>query len=264
VQNPDGPRKLGALVRACQGLYDFAVAYGTPFISGKDSVKNDFVGWDDGTTVGIARAELGAGAPPGTLKLSIPPTLLVSAIGVLPDHRDAVTMDFKLAGDRVYVVGLTRDERGASEWARLSGEIGGELPSVDPALARRCYGALHRAIREGLVTACHDVSDGGLGVALAECAMAGELGLDCDLGLAPGCAALPPDGALFSESAGRLVVTVAPADCERFEILMEGLPTAPVGHVTAARAVVMAVHATPLVRATVAQLKRAWQETPQW
>lgn len=263
--NPDGRRKLGALVRACQGLYDAAVAYGTPLISGKDSMKNDFVGTVPvGSDAGMPSAPLGPGAASDALKLSVPPTLLVSAIGVVPDARAAITMDFKLPDDFIYVVGTTRDERGATEWARLTGFKGGHVPTVEPAQARRIYTALHQAIREHLVTACHDVSEGGLAVAIAECACAGELGAQVELDRAPGCAGLVPEAALFSESAGRLIVTVSPADCERFEAILKGLPVARVGRVTADPSVLVTNGGSKLIRASVADLKRSWQETPQW
>ena len=241
------------------------MAYGTPLISGKDSVKNDFSGvYPAGGEVGVRPAPLGSAAAPGALKLSVPPTLLVSAIGVVPDARQAVTMDFKFSDDLIYVVGQTRDERGSSEWARLTGSAGGHVPTVDPALARRCYAAIHRAIREQLVTACHDVSEGGFAVALAECAFAGELGAEVDITRAPGCAHLSPEAALFSESAGRLIVTVAPSDRDRFEALLKDLPVAWVGRVTEVPVVLVTAGGSPLVRAGIADLKRTWQETPQW
>ncbi|MBM3267343.1 MAG: phosphoribosylformylglycinamidine synthase [Candidatus Sericytochromatia bacterium] len=263
-RNPDGKRKLGALVRACEGLRDAAVAFGSPLISGKDSVKNDFHGSRPAGDLGLAPAPLGPGSAPDALKLSIAPTLLISAIGVVPDARSAVTMDFKVAGDLVYVVGATRDERGGSEWARLAGRPGGRVPTVDFAAARRAYAAVHRAICEHLVASCHDVSEGGLAVALAESALAGELGFAGDLAEAPGCKDLPPEAVLFSESAGRLVISIAPGDRERFEALLSDIPAACVGRTVAEPTVRLAVDGTTLAQASVADMKRAWQETPQW
>jgi phosphoribosylformylglycinamidine synthase len=263
-RNPDGKRKLGALVRSCEGLRDAAVAYGTPLVSGKDSVRNDFFGTRPAGDLGVAPASLGPAAAPDALKLSIAPTLLVSGIGVVPDASAAVTMDFKMAGDLVYVAGETRDERGASEWARLARHEGRACPTVDFPVARRLYAAVHRAMQAHLVSSCHDVSDGGLAVALAESAMAGELGFEVDAGLSPGCKDLPPEAVLFSESAGRLVISVAPRDRERFEALLSDVPVALVGHLIAEETVDLAVDGTTLIRGTVADMKRAWQETPQW
>lgn len=250
-RNLDGKSKMGALVRACQGLHDAALAYGTPIISGKDSVKNDFYG-------------------PGG-KLSAPPTLLVSAIAVVPDAARAVTMDFKAAGDRIYVLGLTRPELGATEFDRLHPGPGA-VPTVDPALARRCYQAVHRAMQADLVASCHDASEGGLAVALAESALAGELGATCDLSLAPGASGLAAHAVLFAESAGRLLLSIAPEDRDRFEAIFEGLPMAFVGHVTGpgpgsteqSATLQVAAGGRVVVRAAVGHLKKAWQETPQW
>ena len=112
----------------------------------------------------------------GDTKISIPPTLLFSVIGKIEDVRKAVTMDAKRAGDLVYVLGETNRELGGSEWYAMHGAVGNDVPKVDAA-ARE--GALHgpsRAIRQGLVASCHDCSDGGLAVALAETAFAGGLG----------------------------------------------------------------------------------------
>ncbi len=315
-RNPDGRRKMGALVRACQGLHDAAIAYAAPLISGKDSVKNDFMGKRPrgGAPLGLEPAPLGPGAAADELKLSAPPTLLVSALAVVPEATRAVSMDFKAPGDLVYVLGLTRAELATGEYESLARQAEAKvppasgalaerrLPTVDPALARRCYRAVHAAMQQDLVASCHDASDGGLAVALAECAIAGELGVRCDLSEAPGARGLGDEAVLFSETGGRLVLSVAPADRERFEAHFPDLPLALVGRVAAVEPrswkegrsgvserelpdagnqpevkgvgppegaggqmlVEIEAQGRTVVRAAVAQLKRAWQETPQW
>lgn len=211
--NPKRPSTLGALVRCSQGCHDAALAYGAPFISGKDSLNNEYLGAD--------------GA-----RHAIPPTLLVSALAIVPDIDRTATMDLKAVGDRLYVIGTAREEMGASAWAGWKGREGGVIPQpVED--ARATYRALHRAIRAGLVRACHDVSDGGLAVALAEMALAGGLGLDVDLHAAPGAASLSLTGAAFAETSGRLVVEVAPQDAAAFEEMLTGAPCAPIGQVVA-------------------------------
>ena len=237
---PDGDYKLAQLVRACRGLADLAVAYGTPLISGKDSMKND--------------------STMGGVKISVPPTLLVSAIGQIDDVVDAVTLDPKAEGERVYLVGSTRDETGGSEYLRWRGErdgrmaelgrpapyVGRTIPSIDPATTRPLYRALGDAFRGGLVRAAAAPAKGGLAAAFARMTMAAELGMALDL---DGCAdllALPPDVALFAESCGRFVITVAPEDAEAFESLLRGLPCRPIGVVTAA----------PYLRATLSRKLR--------
>ena len=154
--NTERPETLGSLVRAAQGCHDLALAYGTPFISGKDSLNNEYT--HEGRS------------------LAIPPTLLISAMGQVPDVRRCVTMDLKEPGNVLFVAGLTRLELGGSHWAMLRGEEGGQVPRVDPALGRRLFRAVHAAISGGLVRTCHDLSEGGLAVALAEMALAGGLG----------------------------------------------------------------------------------------
>jgi len=199
-KTPDGEYKLAQLVRANQAVYDYTTAYGVPCISGKDSMKNDY-------------------AIEGT-KISIPPTLLFSVLGRIADVRRAVTMDAKRAGDIVYVLGETKNELGGSEWYALHGCVGDNCPRVDAAAARRLYAALHRAMTAGLVASCHDCSDGGLGIALAETAFAGGLGMEVELGKVPRRGLDRDDYVLFSETASRFVVTVAPDKREEFEATM--------------------------------------------
>ncbi len=201
-KTPDGEYKLAQLVRANQALYDYTTAYGVPCISGKDSMKNDY-------------------AIEGT-KISIPPTLLFSVIGRIADVRRAVTMDAKRAGDIVYVLGETKNELGGSEWYALHGQVGDNCPRVDGAAAKRLYAALHRAITAGLVASCHDCSDGGLGITLAETAFAGGLGMEVDLRQVPRRDLDRDDYVLFSETASRFVVTVAPDKREAFEAIITG------------------------------------------
>ena len=152
-KTPDGHYKLAQLVRANLALYDYTRIYGVPCISGKDSMKNDY--------------------QIGDTKISIPPTLLFSVIGRIEDVRKAVTMDAKREGDLVYVLGETHRELGGSEWYAMHNAVGNDVPKVDAARAKALYTALSKAIREGLVASCHDCSDGGLGVALAETAFSG-------------------------------------------------------------------------------------------
>ena len=210
--NPDGAYKLAQLVRAARGLRDACLAYELPLVSGKDSMKNNaFV---DGR------------------RISVLPTLLVSVLGMIEDLSRSVSSDFKRAGDRIFIVGADRGELGATAYARLlAGSAAGAPlavaqrggPTVDAPAAMRHYRLLHAAMRAGLVASAHDLADGGLAVALAESAIGGRLGARVDLARVPvaGAAAagtVPTaqataerrNGLLFSETAGRLLVT-APA-----------------------------------------------------
>ncbi|MDE0024033.1 MAG: AIR synthase-related protein [Spirochaetaceae bacterium] len=254
--NPEGEFLLAQLVRAARGLREACLAYRLPLISGKDSMKNNAV--VDGRRIAVL------------------PTLLVSVLGIMADLRCSPSTDFKRPGDLVYVVGDDRGELGASAYARLLAASGAALPiaegqrhcpTVDAPAAMRRYGVLHRAIAAGWVNAAHDVSDGGLAVALAECAIGGRLGARIDLARVPGAAERTrADGAthrraglLFSESAGRIVVTAPPATAARVDEQFRGLPCAAVGEVTGDDRLTVLDGGEAVAAWPVAALVRAWK-----
>jgi phosphoribosylformylglycinamidine synthase len=240
-RTPDGEYKLAQLVRANEALYDLTVAYGVPLISGKDSMKNDY--------------------HVGETKISIPPTLLFSVIGKVDDVRRCATMDAKRPGDAVYVLGTTRPELGASEYWAAKGYVGNQVPQVRVDESLLLYRALEEAHRRGLVASCHDCSDGGLAVALAETAFAGGFGITADLALAPAEGVTRNDELLFSESQSRFVVTVHPEAVPDFEALFRGRAAARVGEVTAKPVLVLGgLGGREAVCAPLAALKKAWQE----
>ena len=245
-KTPDGEYKLAQLVRANQALAHFCQAYGVPCISGKDSMKNDYTG--------------------GGVKISIPPTVLFSVLGVIDDVKRTTTSDFKADGDAIYLLGMTRNELGGSELASELGMRGSCAPQVDALAARVRYAALYAAIRAGLVTACHDLSDGGLAVALAEMAIGGRLGASVDLELMPipGCEALDTTALLYSESASRLLVTVRPGNVSAFEALFSGQFMARIGAVCAAPELAVARGGAPVLRQGVDALTTAWKATMDW
>jgi phosphoribosylformylglycinamidine synthase len=239
-KTPDGEFKLAQLVRANQALYEYTKAFGVPCISGKDSMKNDYL--------------------IGSTKISIPPTVLFSVVSVVPDVRKCVTMDAKRAEDLVYVLGETRAELGASEYYALHGFIGNQVPRVEAQKARKLYQALTTAMEKGLVASCHDCSDGGLGVALAEVAFAGGLGIEVDLRRVPGSGVDRNDFVLFSESQSRFVVTVHPKNQKAFENCLQGNVFARVGWVNAGQELVITgLQGTLVVRADIIDLKEEWK-----
>lgn len=207
------PQRLRELKRAVQACYEYALAYETPFISGKDSMFNDFSGFDEN------------GKP---IKISIPPTLLVSSISVMDNAAKAVSIDFKFPGDLIYVLGETHDELGGSEFFAMLGEMqygkqyrGKHVPKVNAEKNRKLYNALYKCIDREIISSAISVSRGGMGVALMRSAMAGMLGLDISLKTVPGTT-LQPLSTLFSESQGRLIVSIASKNRERFESTLEG------------------------------------------
>ena len=241
-KTPDGEYKLAQLVRANEALYNITTAYRIPCISGKDSMKNDY--------------------HIGETKISIPPTVLFTAVGIVPDVQLAVTPDFKRAGDSIYVLGITRDETGGSEYFAARGFVGNKAPKVaDPELAINMYRALHKAMGSRLVVSCHDISDGGLGVALAESAFSGGLGARLTLGDLALEGVDRDDVALFSETPCRFVVSVRQEKQRAFEQAMKGFPVALVGEVIEEpRLTVTGLDGQVVVDADIWELKKAWQE----
>ncbi len=246
--NTDRPETLGSLVRAALGCHDTAVAFGTPFISGKDSLNNEF-----SYVTEQGRKQ----------QVTIPPSLLISALGQLADATQAVTMDLKEPGNLLFLVGRTADELGGSHFALVNQLDGGRVPRVDFELAPRIFAALHRAIVEGLVRSCHDLSEGGLAVAAAEMAFAGNLG--AELSLAELETELDEPVLLFSESNSRFLVEVPAKAKQLFERLFDGLPCASVGQVAQhSRLKVTGRGSQPLIDSAVLELKQAWQSPLAW
>jgi len=240
-KTPDGEYKLAQLVRANKALYDYTTAYGVPCISGKDSMKNDY--------------------HIGNVKISIPPTLLFSTMGKIEDVRNAVTMDAKRPGDLVYIIGETYPELGGSEWYAMHGYIGNQVPKVNAETAKALYTALSGAIQAGLIASCHDCSDGGLGVALAETAFAGGFGMSVNLALVPSSGIDRNDSLLFSESQSRFVVTIPPAAKEPFEETMKGIAVSQVGTVIAeGKLIIKGLRGNRIIEEDIGELKAAWQK----
>jgi phosphoribosylformylglycinamidine synthase len=251
--NPDKPDQLGALVRAAKACYDISVAYGTPFISGKDSLNNEY----RDTSIGE--------------QLSIPPTLLISALCVIEDISMAVSMDLKAAEDLVYILGKTYNELGGSHYYSLFKHVGKNVPKVRPDESKKNMDALSQAIHHPklrMIRACHDCSEGGIGAAAAEMAFSGELGLKIDLRNIPKSEdIIRNDMALFSESNSRFIVEVPKEVKTEFEIFMEskGADFALLGKVTGdERFEVIGLDENVVVSAPIHDLKEAWQKTLRW
>jgi phosphoribosylformylglycinamidine synthase II/phosphoribosylformylglycinamidine synthase I len=236
--NPNLPDRLGALVRCAQGCYDAAFAYDVPFISGKDSLNNEYA---DATGQ----------------KHAIPGTLLISAVGIVPDVHNTVTMDLKQTGNLLYLVGETRNEMGGSHF-NLVHEIEGGVAPQPISAGLVTMQILHDLIANGAVQACHDCSEGGLAVALAEMCLAGRLGANVQLNVDDPDAIWP----LFAESLCRFVVEVKPEDAEAFELEFRSLPSlvTRIGVVSDEPSLTIeSQDGTPLLTATVAELEQAWR-----
>lgn len=234
--DPLKPETLGGLVQAARGCFDTALAYGAPFISGKDSLNNEYLGSDG-------------------QRHAIPPTLLISAIGIVPDINRTVTMDLKREGNILYLVGDFDPVFGGSHISLLTGDPR-FFSEVVPGLPRRAagvYRALHEAVKSGLIQACHDLSEGGLGVCAAEMCIGGRLGMR--LALAIGEPALE----LFGETNGCLLMEVEPADVPAFESCFASLPYRWAGRVSAADFTVVTRDEQVLFSLPLEELVQAWK-----
>ena len=192
--NPDGKEKLAKLVQMNEALYDMATFFDIPMTSGKDSMKNDF------------KAE--------GVKISVPPTILYSMVAKIKDVRKTITSDFKAAGDLIYQIGKTYDELGASELYKLYNELGANVPKVRKEEAKDTYLKMMQANKKNLVESAHDISDGGMLVALTECLIGTEFG--ADIGLEK-LGNLSLNAKLFAESHSRFIVSVKPENKMLFE-----------------------------------------------
>ncbi|MBN1191340.1 MAG: phosphoribosylformylglycinamidine synthase subunit PurL [Dehalococcoidales bacterium] len=240
------PDMLGALVRAAQACHDMSLAFGVPFISGKDSLNNEF-------------------EYKGKI-ISIPHTLLVSAVGVTDDVKKTVSMDLKSIGDSLYIIGITGNDLGGSEYFAAHNFTGNNVPRVDPQQSRKIMEALSSAMDKGLVKACHDCSEGGLAVAVSEMAFSGGLGATIYLKLVPRTGPIyRNDYLLFSESNSRFIVEISPAHEARFMKAMAGITMASIGHINQEEVFeVFGLTGDIVMREPLTELKEAWQKPLRW
>jgi len=244
--NTNKPDRLGSLVRSAQACYDIAVAYGTPFISGKDSLNNEFV-TDKETIV-------------------IPPTLLISTVAIMEDIRNAVSMDIKEPGNLVYFVGLTRPELGGSHYYHFHGYKGNNVPKVDAVLGKKIMNTISQATRQRIIRSCHDCSEGGLAVAAAEMAFAGGYGMTLNLSAVVTEGQIHRNGTLlFSESNSRFIIEVRPEHQKQFETLVKDIPWGLLGKVTSEPILkINGLNKKPVINENIYDLKEAWQLPLRW
>ncbi|MGN6547277.1 MAG: phosphoribosylformylglycinamidine synthase subunit PurL [Aureliella sp.] len=247
--NTDRPETLGTLVRAALACHDLALAWQTPFISGKDSLNNEFT-WID---------------PSGQKQtIAIPPSLLISAMGQIDDVLRAVTMDLKSAGNDLYLIGRTQSEFGGSHLFQVLGLSGGQVPRVDASLAAKGFAGVHQAIQRGLVRACHDLSEGGLAVALAEMAFGGELGIEVDVATAAQKDQLSSTALLFAESNSRFVIEAPASARAELEKIFADVPLVRLGSVASHDRVVIRSGNQTLCDRRWSELKQAWIGPLDW
>ena len=256
----DRPETLGSLVRAAIACHDLSVVMQTPFISGKDSLHNEFSYTND---------------EGNRQTISIPSTLLISAMGQVPDVANCVTMDLKKAGNALFQIGVTGDHLGGSHWTLVNQISGGKVPTVLPERAKQTFIHLHDAIQKGLVRSCHDMSEGGLAVAVAEMAFAGGLGAQINTD-AVGIEILPSEpeseidlsyataALLFAESNTRFVVEIEPENIDQFKTAMGDIDVQPLGMVISEPQLTIDVAHNTIIQSDLMTLKNAWLGTLDW
>ena len=248
-KNPDAQHKLAQLVRANKGLYDLAKIYGCPFVSGKDSMKNDFIG----------RSRFGK-----ELKISVPPTVLVTAMAKVRDVSKTVSSDFQKVGDSVFLLGKSQRDLGGSELEdsfSLPESVLLTAPAVDGERNLRLYRTLHKAIQAGLIRSAHDCSEGGMLVALAESAIGGMLGVSSEIeNLETELKEFGGNLAefFFNETPGRFVVSVAPEQEEEFKKLFSGQHCLKIGKTTP-DILRFSRHGLVILDCPVKEIRKAWK-----
>ncbi len=248
----DEPGRLGELKAAAKACYDYALAYKTPFISGKDSMFNDFKGFD----------ELG-----NAVKISVLPTLLISSLGVIEDYRKTVSLDAKYAGDTLYLLGETKNELGASEYFDFAGKentgkpyIGNKVPKVNAGKAVELYSEFSKAVDKGIIASSIPVNSGGLGIALAKMCIAGELGALVDLAKMKRSGDADRDDALlFSESQSRILVSVAPESEKEFESIFAHAGFSKIGKVISGDFIIQGLSGAKIVQTDVGELEKHYK-----
>ncbi len=233
--SPEKPDRVGDLIEAVKACYEYARYFETPFISGKDSLYNE--------------------SPLGP----VIPTLLITGIGIVPDIRKVVTVDLKKSGNYIVVVGLTRRELGGSEYYALRGILGSSVPKVYKEYAKRIMNKIVELIDRGLIVSCHDVSSGGIAIALAEMIIAGRLGVEIDVGRIPYEGSFRPDHVLFSESNSRFIIEVPEHNLTRVMEMLSDVPYGVIGRVISEPRLVIENGEKILADIDVKLLDNAWR-----
>lgn len=237
--NTRNPERLGELVRASFAIRDLALAYRTPFVSGKDSLHNEF---RDGDRV-----------------ISIPGCILVTALSIVPDVTRTLTSDCKRIGSLLVLVGVTKNELGGSTYWKTKGELGASVPRVDHQLGRQVLQGVYRATQARCALAAHDCSEGGLAVAVAEMALGGRLGAKIDLGAVVAQGELNSTQRMFSESQSRILLEVQKHRLPDLIANLLDTPHAVIGEVTSGDQVEFAMHGKSVAKLSLTQIERAWK-----
>ena len=240
------PQRLYQLKKSAEACYYFAKIYETPYISGKDSMFNDFKGYDE---------------KGNTIKISVPPTLLISSVGLIEDVLKTISIDVKFPGDLIYILGETKDELGGSEYFALNKSVGNNIPKVNALKNKKLYQSFFQAAKKRIISSAISITRGGLGVALVKNSLAGKLGVEVSLVKLPGQVSRN-DFALFSESQGRFLVTVNPKNKKLFEKIMKGNPIKLIGQViNNQQLIIKGLDNKIIINLSLGQVEKAYKST---
>ncbi len=240
------PQRLYQLKKAVEACYDFAKIYETPFISGKDSMFNDFKGYDE------------KGNP---IKISVPPTLLISSIGLIDNVLKTISIDVKFPGDLIYILGETKGELGGSEYFAMNKAVGNNVPKVNAIKNKKLYQLFYKAVKKEIVSSAIGITRGGLGVALAKMSLSGKLGIKVSLNKLPG-QTTRNDFTLFSESQGRILLTINPKNKKVFEKIMKGSLIKHIGQViNNQRLLIKGLDNKMIVNLNLEKIEKAYKST---
>ncbi|MDR1952254.1 MAG: phosphoribosylformylglycinamidine synthase subunit PurL [Elusimicrobiota bacterium] len=241
--NTDKEEILGSLIRAAKACYDFSKSFSIPFISGKDSLHNEY--------------------SIGQKKYSIPPALLISAMGVIENVSNTLTMPFKKEKNKVFILGLTRNELGGSVFSKINSIKDGVVPNVYPKESKPIMKKIYQAINKSLIESCHDISDGGLAAAVSEMAFSAGIGVKIDIDKVKIKGKMSPAEILFSQSNGRFVVEVDAKNEKKFRSLFKGTVFSQVGLTGGKDVVFESVKNKIKVMENPKKLMSSWQKTLQ-
>ncbi|MDO8427853.1 MAG: phosphoribosylformylglycinamidine synthase subunit PurL [Candidatus Diapherotrites archaeon] len=244
--SPTESERLGQLKQAVKACYDYATVYGAPFISGKDSMFNDFKGFN----------EIGE-----SVKISIPPTLLVTSIGVIENCEKTISLDFKTENDLIYIIGETFEELGGSEYYRMIEQgLGNSVPKVNGEKNKQIYEKIEQSIEKELITSAQSIGLGGFGIAVTKMSIAGQLGCEISLHELPGTV-FRNEYALFSESQGRIIATINPENKKEFEQTLKGIAFKEIGKVTGNNVKINGLNGKEIANIPVDELTQAYKKT---
>ena len=243
IENPDAAYKAAQLVRAGWGLKDACLALGVPLLSGKDSM------YIDGNLRGPHDLQV---------RVSGPPTMMFTASSPVPNLDMVQTLEPKLPGDLVCVLGLTGNELGGGSFYRLFNQVGLNVPVTNFNASLRICAAINQGLQQGLLASVAVPSRGGLGLTFTRMAMAAQLGMELDLDNLAIQGELNDLQKMFSESTGRFVVTLDTKQKDAWLALMADLPHAFVGRVSKAGSLKVKSQGNLIVNLSQGQMVKAF------